>query len=142
MDEILYPEEALAFLRQKRHDPQASRGFESLSTSFHWSDEGLPRAMRLCMKHESRATFYTMAFRTSLIKGEPIEEYRRNWDQLLGACPEWPGFRPERCSVDLLPAWRRECKRMCIGFERWIRGTVRGEGAGADPDAALDPAGI
>jgi len=127
MDEVLYPEEALAFLRQMRHDPQASRGFESLSTSFHWSDEGLPRAMRLCMNHESRATFYTMVFRTSLIKGEPIEEYRRNWDQLRQACPEWPGFRPERCSTDLLPAWQRAHKRMCLDFIREMRELERGE---------------
>jgi hypothetical protein len=142
MDEILYPEEALAFLRQMRHDPQARRGFECLSTSFHWSDEGLPRAMRLCMNHESRATFYTMVFRTSLIKGEPIEEYRRNWDQLRGACPEWPGFRPERWSADLLPAWQRECKRMCIDFEREMRGPKRDEVAAADLDAAPGPAGM
>jgi len=122
MDEVVYPEEALTFLRQMRHDPVARRGIECLSTSFHWSDEGLPRAMRLCLNHESRATFYTMLFRTSLIKGDPMEEYRRNWEQLQAASPEWPGFRPERCSTDLFPAWQRALKRMWIGFEREIRG--------------------
>jgi hypothetical protein len=135
MDEMLYPEEALAFLRQMRHDPEARQGFECLSTSFHWSDEGLPRAMRLCMNHGSRATFHTMVFRTSLIKGEPIEAYRRNWEQLRAAWPEWPGFRPERCSTDLLPAWQRALKRMCIGFEREMRESERGEVAEAEPEA-------
>jgi hypothetical protein len=121
MDEVLYPEEALAFLQTMRYAPDARRGFEGLSGSFHWSDEGLPRAMRLCLNYESRATFYTMVFRTSLIKGEPIEEYRRNWDQLRATCPDWPGFRPERCGTDLLPAWQRTLKRMCVGFERDLR---------------------
>jgi hypothetical protein len=111
MDEMLFPEEALAFLRQARYDPGACRGLECLSTSFHWSDERLPQAMRLCMNHGSRATFYLMVFRTSLIKGEPIAEYRPTWDQLRAACPGWPGFRRERCGTDLLPAWERALKR-------------------------------
>ncbi len=38
VDEVLYPEEALAFLRETRYDPDARRGFECLSTSFYWSD--------------------------------------------------------------------------------------------------------
>ena len=54
MDEVLYPEKALAFLRQMRYDPHARRGFECLSTSFHWSDEGLPRDLRLCMSFSAR----------------------------------------------------------------------------------------
>ena len=139
MDEVLYPEEALAFLRQMRFDPTARRGFECLSTSFHWSDEGLPRAMRLCMNHGSRANFYTRVFRTSLIKGEPVEEYRRNWDQLRAACPDWPGLRAERCSTDLHPEWRRALKRMCVDFERDMRESEHGGAPDAEPGAAVDP---
>jgi hypothetical protein len=142
MDELLYPEEALAFLLQMRCDPNARRGFECVSTSFHWSDEGLFQAMRLCRNHDSRATFYTMVFRTSLIKGEPAEEYRRNWEQLRAACPDWPGFRPERCSTALLPAWRRALKRMCIGFERELRKSERGAIPSADPGAAANDVGV
>jgi hypothetical protein len=134
MDEMLFPEEALTFLRQMRHDPEARRGFECLSTSFYWSDEGLARALRLCMNHGSRATFYAMVFRSSLIKGEPIEEYRRTWEQLRAACPEWPGFRPERCSTALLRDWQRAVKRMCIDFERDLRDSERGGGQEAEPD--------
>ena len=139
VDETVYPEEALEFLRQMRYDPNARRGFECLSTSFHWSDEGLPRAMRLCRNHDSRATFYTMVFRTSLIEGKPIERYRRNWDQLREACPDWPGFRPERCSVELLPAWRRELKRMCIGYKRSVRELERDKAQDAESSAFVDP---
>jgi hypothetical protein len=142
MDEMVYPEEVLALLRQMRYDPEAHRGFECLSTSFYWSDEGLPRAMRLCMDHGSRATFCTMVFRTSLIKGEPVDGYRRNWEQLRAACPKWPGFRPERCSTELLPAWERALKRMCIGFEREMRESDRGEVAEAGPGAAIDGGGV
>jgi hypothetical protein len=39
MDERLFPDEALAFLREARCDPGARRGLEALSWSFHWSDE-------------------------------------------------------------------------------------------------------
>jgi len=138
MNDILFPEEALALLRQARYDPEARRGFECLSTSFHWSDERLPQAMRLCLNGGSRAHFYTMVFRTSLIKGEPIEEYRRTWEQLQSACPEWPGFRPERCSPRLLPAWERALKRMCIEFKRGSRESERRKERPAEPGASTD----
>jgi hypothetical protein len=127
MDEMLFPEEALAFLTEARYDPDARRGFEGLSTSFHWSDERLPRVVRLCLNHDSRAYFYAMVYRTSLIKGEPIEAYRRVWEQLREACPEWPGFRPERCSTELQPAWERAMKRMCMGLERELRDSEHSE---------------
>jgi hypothetical protein len=121
MDEMLFPEEALVLLRDARYDAKARRGFECLTTSFHWSDERLSQVVRLCLNRESRAYFYAMVYRTSVIKGEPVEEYRRTWEQLRQACPEWPGFRPERCSPDLYAAWQRELKRMCIGFEGELR---------------------
>ena len=128
VDEILFPEEALAFLREARYDPNACRGMESLSASFHWSDEWLSRVVRLCLDHSSRAYFYVIVYRTSLIEGKPIEEYRRVWEHLLQACPEWPGFRPERCSTDLRLALGRTRKRLCIDFERDLRESERDEG--------------
>jgi hypothetical protein len=79
-----------------------------------------------------------MVFRTSLIRGEPIEEYRRNWEQLREACPAWPGFRPERCSTELLPAWQRALKRMCIDFERGLRESEHTKGQPTDSGAAAD----
>lgn len=136
MDDMLFPEEALALLRQTRYDPEARRGFECLSTSFHWSDERLPQVMRLCLNHNSRAHRCVMEYRTSLIQGKPIEEYRRTWEQLQDACSEWPGFRPERCSPSLLPEWQRALKRMCIGFEREMRESEAGEGQSAEAGAA------
>ena len=114
MDEMLFPEEGLTLLRTARYDPTAKRGFEWLTCAFHWSDELLSKVARICLNHESRAYFYAMVFRSSLIKGTPIEEYRRTWDQLRVACPDWPGFRPERCSTDLAPALERIIKRQCM----------------------------
>jgi hypothetical protein len=118
MDEMLFPDEAVAFLRETRYDPDARRGFEALTCALHWSDERLPRVARMCMNHGSRAYFYLMVFRSSLIQGKPKEEYRRTWDQLEAACPDWPGFRPERSSTEL--AEHLECRmnrifRSCAG---------------------------
>src|SRR5947207_13169923 len=82
------------------------------------------------------ATYYDMVYLASLIKCEPIGEYRRNWEQLRAVCPDWPGFRPERCGTDLLPDWQRALKRMCIGFEREMRESERGEAPETEPGAA------
>ena len=114
MDEMLFPEEVLAILREARYDPEARRGFEALRASFHWSDECLPRVSRLCMNRESQACFNVMVYRSSLIRGKAIEEFRRTWEQLREACPEWPGFRPERCSTDLASDLDRAIKKMCL----------------------------
>lgn len=119
MDEMLFPAEALQVLRQACHDPDATRGIESLSTGFYWSDEQWERARRICRRHASRAPFYILAYRSSLIQGQPMEEYRPTWDQLQMECPNWPGFRRERGSTDLLP--ERERKLICIGIEKELR---------------------
>jgi hypothetical protein len=121
MDEMLFPDEALAFLGNARYDRAAKRGFEGLTCAFHWSDELLFQVHRICRNHESRAFFYVMVFRSSLIQRKPIEEYRRTWDQLREACPEWPGFRPERCSTELARDLVRTMKRQCIALEREMR---------------------
>jgi hypothetical protein len=127
MDEMLFPDEALAVLRQARYNPQARRGLEYLTMSFHWSDEGLSQAVRACRKHDSRAYHFAMVLRTSVMQGTPVEEYRPTWDQLRKACPEWPGFRPQRCSPELLPVWQREVRRMCLGLERELRDVEQGK---------------
>jgi hypothetical protein len=96
MDEMLFPEEALAFLRQTQYDPGSRRGFECLSTSFHWSDERLPQAIRVCRNHGSRATFYSMVFRSSLTKGEPIKlrEAEKRQHLAPGSCSGRGGLPP------------------------------------------------
>jgi hypothetical protein len=108
MDPMLFPDEALGLLREARHDPEAERGFNKASGAFLWSDELLHRARPLCAKGGSHAELYLLRYRRSLICGEPIEEYRRPWDQLRAACPDWPGFRPERSTTALARGQERE----------------------------------
>jgi len=108
MEAMLFPDEALALLREARYDPDACRGFNRPAGAFLWSDERLPQAREICCAHASRAEFYLLAFRSSLIQGEPIEEFRSPWEQLRQACPEWPGFRAERSSTHLARALARE----------------------------------
>lgn len=121
MSDELFPDEALAFLQKARFDEHATRGFELMSLSFWWSDEKLREVGRICRSNESHAHRAVMEFRSSLILGRPIEVYRPAWDQLLAACPNWPGFRPERLSPDLLSEWTREKRRACVAFEREVR---------------------
>jgi hypothetical protein len=121
MDETLFPEEALAFLREARYDPDATRGYEALTCAFHWSDERLPKVARICLNHGSRAWFHLMAFRSSLVRGKPKEESRRTWNQLQKACPDWPGFRPERSGPELAHELDLAVKRQCIDLRRMLR---------------------
>jgi hypothetical protein len=130
VDEMLFPDEALACLREARYDPDARRGFEALTCALHWSDERLPRVARMCMNHGSSAYFYLMVFRSSLIRGKPREEYRRTWDQLMAACPDWPGFRLERCSSELSEHLDRRINRIFRSCSRPSK----------DADAAIEPA--
>jgi hypothetical protein len=108
MDTMLFPDEALAMLREARYDPAACRGFNRPAGAFLWSDERLHQVRGICSDHGSRAEFYLLAYRSSLIQGEPIEEFRGPWEQLRQACPEWPGFRAERSSSHLARALARE----------------------------------
>jgi hypothetical protein len=110
MDAMLFPDEALDVLREARYDPGALRGWAEKASTFHWTDELLSAVSPICAKHGSRADFYLVAYRTSLILGQPIEEYRGPWDQLRRECPEWPGFRPERSSPELARPLARDRK--------------------------------
>src|SRR2546423_820147 len=85
-------------LRGLRHDPQATRSYEMMSGAFVWSDE---RPADYCDVEADYAFRFLIGYRASLVRGEPREELRSIWEAVSEACPEWPGFRPERCSTDL-----------------------------------------
>jgi hypothetical protein len=74
----------------------------------------LHRAHPICAELGSRAQFFLLTYRSSLIEGKPSEVYRGPWDQLRAACPQWPGFRPERCSPQLARAlwWEQRLQRL------------------------------
>jgi hypothetical protein len=64
---MLFPNEALAVLRQAHYDPRARRGFGERACAFFWSDERLTAGRRACSSHDSRTDFYLLAFRGSLV---------------------------------------------------------------------------
>ncbi|PQO33449.1 hypothetical protein C5Y96_11440 [Blastopirellula marina] len=96
-----FPEEVLAILRQTTWDPKAICIFDGVSGGLLWSDEYPPEAMAVCFSSNNWAFRYVLAYRASLIQGEPREEFSAPWDQLVEQCPNWPGLRPERQSPTL-----------------------------------------
>jgi len=97
----LFPASALAILRKAHYDEKATRNYEILSGGFWWSDELLRDVATVCMEVDSYAYGYVMAYRASISTGTPRDDLRGAWDQLLLECPDWPGFRPERCATTL-----------------------------------------
>ena len=101
-DSNLFPKAAIEILQNTKWSPDAKRSYELMSGGFHWSDEGLPNVTMICFEVESWAVRYVMGYRASLIRGKPREELKGPWDQLLTECPNWPGFRAERCHPSLM----------------------------------------
>jgi hypothetical protein len=118
MNELLFPQEALDLLGQARWDPNATRDLEQLTLSFCWSDELHFNVARICLHYRSYAYQDLLVYRTSLIRGEPDGKHRAPWDQLRGVHPGWPGFRPERYSMELKPVLDRAIRGACIAFQR------------------------
>lgn len=110
MGQFALPPKAIEMYRTARHDPEADRGAEFMTTSFIWSDEtaGVPGNLP-----SVRALF---GYRGSLQRGKPDDTLREPWDQLMDACPEWPGYRPERCSSTLREEIEREWGELAAAF--------------------------
>lgn len=123
MNKKLVPIEALDVLRQARWDKDATRSLELLSLCFYWSDELFLESMEPCMRFddENYSFKYLMMYRESLIRGQPNKKYRDVWDQVLEACPDWPGFREDRCSSGLRAALDSSIRKACASFERFLR---------------------
>ena len=113
------PEVLIPHLRGSRVDPAATRQFEIMSGGFMWSDE------RPGAGYSEAAGDYAMrflfAYRASLVRGRPRAELRAVWEAVLAACPEWPGFLPERCSPELAP----ELERASSTNSRYLRRLFR-----------------
>ena len=103
IDDVLFPEEALKYLRATIFVPNATRGFEMMSGGFWWSDEFPKAALDACFDQLNWAWRRVIAYRTSLIVGQPRDEFKAVWEQLERECPNWPGHRTERRSPELLP---------------------------------------
>ena len=126
------PEVLIPHLRELRADPQATRHYEMMSGGFMWSDE------RPGGGYSEVAGDYAMRFlfgyRASLVRGQPREDLRSVWEVVLAACPEWPGFLPERCSPALAEELSRASKSGLRDLDRLERVLSR---AAARPNKAL-----
>ena len=104
MDEPYYPWEALIPIRDARYDSAATYGLELLSGAFVWSDENYMEFVAACRDRGNNRYWEPVAYRSSLIRGQPREDYRRGWEELRRFVPQWPGFRAERCRESLRAA--------------------------------------
>src|SRR5438552_1768705 len=81
-------------------DPQAQLRYDLFAGGLVWSDE-TPTcdfddvdASRFPPGHsEFRVLLH---YRSSLILGQPKEQYRALWEKALTLCPNWPGLLPQR----------------------------------------------
>jgi hypothetical protein len=96
---MLFPQAAIEILRAACWSAEATRGYEIFSGGFYWSDEGLEEAARFC--DDNWAYREVIGYRASLIQGLPRRELFLPWEQLQNECPNWPGFRSERCAPAL-----------------------------------------
>jgi len=119
----LIPVPALEVLRRARWDQNASREIELLSLSFYWSDEMIWEVGMRCMEidHNNCSFKDLLLYRSSLVRGEPNEQYYAVWDQVRKACPQWPGFRENRCSTDLRGDLDSAIRKQRASIERDLR---------------------
>ena len=98
-----FPDQAIDHLRRSKFDPAAKPSLELLSGSFLWDDEfeGYLRFVAYCRTQGCMKYWEPVAFRSSVIRGQPDESCRLGWEELRRACPTWPGFREERYSHSL-----------------------------------------
>ncbi|WDI42267.1 hypothetical protein [Bremerella sp. P1] len=125
-----FPDRALAILRQTIWDPNAICIYDGVSGGLVWSDEYPHEAMKVCLPDNHWAFRYVLAYRASLILGEPREEFSAPWDQLMKECPNWPGLRPERQSTALREQLKQAKSRFKRKFEEvdTVYGDTRREG--------------
>src|SRR5262245_4250278 len=114
MEDFVFSEAAIDFLRGLSFDPNAQTSYELISGAVSWSDE---RFLDFCIQCRATGANYgkhLFAYRMSLLVGKPRDELRFAWDEVCTRCPEWIGFRPERVTPD--PSWRTYVDQMEESF--------------------------
>jgi hypothetical protein len=98
VNEPYFPEEAVACLRRTRYNPAARPSLELVSGSFIWEDEfaDYVEFVAHCRAQGCLRYWEPVGYRTSVIRGQRNEGFRRCWEELRKVCPDWPGFREER----------------------------------------------
>jgi hypothetical protein len=92
-------------MRELVFSEHARAVYDQISGAVIWSDE-FPPAHRLRTVRNWAVIRFVFRFRTTLILGEPEEEYRVVWDRARELFPGWPGFDPRRCSLDQRPRFQ------------------------------------
>jgi len=112
-------ESVIPFFRKTKYDSEAKRSFEILSGAFYWSDE-----MPVCTDKNRGAILFVhknlIAYRASVILGNPNDECKFSWDYLQERCPVWPGFRIERCSPELKEELQTHINESVHDMERFF----------------------
>jgi hypothetical protein len=112
------PEILIQHLRGMLVDPAATRQFEMMSGGFFWSDERPPNYSDSSADYALRCV---LAYRASLTRGKPREQFRSVWDAVIAGCPQWPGFLAERRSPELAAELDRASKSGLKSLDRLDR---------------------
>ena len=107
------------YFKPLRYDPNATRSLEWLSGSFLWSDER-PAPKNYVGPELIEFLKVLIAYRSSVIRGNPNKDFERTWNEFAKACPTWPGLRPERADCSLKEALDTDNAAMLREFERFI----------------------
>jgi hypothetical protein len=113
----LFPANAIAAMRETKWNPSARMAYEGFSGGLMWDDEFPDEAIEACVNVDNWAYRSVIAYRASLVRGLPREDLRQWWDQLARECPNWPGFRSERRSPDLLAILEAKEKAFIEGMD-------------------------
>ena len=100
-----------------RYDPNATRSLELLSGAFVWSDEQ-PTTDNIEGPRVIEFLKVLIAYRASVIRGNPNKDFEHTWNEFAEACPTWPGLRPERADYSLKEALDAENAGMIRELER------------------------
>ena len=84
-----------------RYDPDAKRSVEPFGGAFVWSDELPVFEVDDRTIGGTRFLQYLIWYRKSLMENNPFAPFAEYWSLFQSECPTWPGFRPERCDVEL-----------------------------------------
>jgi hypothetical protein len=96
--------------------------YELMSGGLVWTDETQPSTPW----EVTNALRLIVAYRTSLLLGEPRGELKPYWDEALELFPRWVGFRPER--QEPTPKLLEVYRRGSVSLEKCLRTMERDSG--------------
>ena len=99
-------------------DNDASRELELFGGAFVWSDERPTLDSPDGTISITRFFQYLLWYRKSLIEESPVAAFSKYWDEFRRLCPNWPGFRAERCDPVLRSELDAEVSAAMAQIER------------------------